>query len=835
MNRTDAADVKAAAAGRWPDVIATLAPELQQAIDAGPRRHTPCPVHGGKDGLRVFNDFEQTGGVVCNSCGEFADGLSTLQWVTGRDFADVLADVADALGMNGPATSKSRPPDAAPAPAEKTDAEDAAKRRERLIHTWQGATTDDGRIAAYLRFRGLSGDVPSGLRLHPALLCYSDDDPPAKLGTYPAMVAQVVMLEGEVVNLHRTYLSPDGPGKADVPKQKKLMPATREGATNGAAIRLAPAGPVLALTEGIETGLAVMEATGTPTWSCVAAGFLEKVELPPAVRKVQIWGDNDASGRGREAAEKLAARLRAEGREVSIFLPPEAGRDWLDVLISEGGMALLLQTIAPSNDRETDTADTTNTDTANEDTAAHYTPQNNRATVQPQPPSPPKLACERRILDRFADALRLQGVVGECTTAQTVYLSLTSRLLKKPVSLGVKGNSSSGKSHIVGKVVEFFPEAAVVLMTGVSERALVYEKEEYSHRSIIMYEAEGLREGNDENHTAYFFRSLLSEGRLDYRVAVRSKEGGFVTKRITKEGPTNMIFTTTRTRVHYENETRVLSLTTDDSADQTARVLQQLADESEDGPDLEEWKALQAWLQKANNRVTIPFALRLAELVPPAAVRLRRDFASVLELIRAHAVLHQQTREADEAGRIVATLDDYEVVRDLISDVISIGVGATISAVVRETVAAVEELASDKGVTARTIGEYLGLDKSAASRRLRTAADDDYIRNLEDRRGRPGRWILGSPLPEEIRILPDKEELVGCTVAEGCEPPATAESPATTGTETTGCTVAGTPGEEDEPAEVKVAALAEGEDAALDAPLPSVPAFADEEPECDRI
>ena len=41
-----------------------------------------------------------------------------------------------------------------------------------------------------------------------------------------------------------------------------------------------------------------------------------------------------------------------------------------------------------------------------------------------------------------------------------------------------------------------------------------------------------------------------------------------------------MVFTTTKTKVHAENETRVLSLATDDSRAQTARVLLELADEA---------------------------------------------------------------------------------------------------------------------------------------------------------------------------------------------------------------------------------------------------------------
>ena len=73
--------------------------------------------------------------------------------------------------------------------------------------------------------------------------------------------------------------------------------------------------------------------------------------------------------------------------------------------------------------------------------------------------------------------------------------------------------------------------------------------------------------------------------------------------------------------------------------------------------------------------MTIPYSQQLAERVPPVAVRLRRDFGSLLALIRAHAILHQATRDRDDDGRIIATLDDYAVVRDLVADTIAEGVG----------------------------------------------------------------------------------------------------------------------------------------------------------------
>ncbi|MCX2972940.1 hypothetical protein EYC87_04980 [Halieaceae bacterium IMCC8485] len=65
--------------GLWPDIISRLAPELRAAVQSRPR-HVLCPVHGGKDGLRCFNDFDETGGMICNTCGAFPNGYLVLAW-----------------------------------------------------------------------------------------------------------------------------------------------------------------------------------------------------------------------------------------------------------------------------------------------------------------------------------------------------------------------------------------------------------------------------------------------------------------------------------------------------------------------------------------------------------------------------------------------------------------------------------------------------------------------------------------------------------------------------------------------------------------------------------
>jgi hypothetical protein len=158
----------------------------------------------------------------------------------------------------------------------------------------------------------------------------------------------------------------------------------------------------------------------------------------------------------------------------------------------------------------------------------------------------------------------------------------------------------------------------------------------------------------------------------------------------------------------------------------------------------------------------------LAESIPPVAVRLRRDFGAVLSLIKAHALLHQATRRRDGEGRIVATMADFARVRELVAGLVSEGVEATVAPTVRETVATVDRLhdETEKPATLRDIAEELKLDKSTTSRRVRTAIDKGFVKNLEDQRGKPGRYVPGDPLPEDIEILPSPEVLHRCTVAD---------------------------------------------------------------------
>lgn len=91
----------------------------------------------------------------------------------------------------------------------------------------------------------------------------------------------------------------------------------------------------------------------------------------------------------------------------------------------------------------------------------------------------------------------------------------------------------------------------------------------------------------------------------------------------------------------------------------------------------------------------------------------------------------------------------------------AVDVQTCVSPVVRETVGAVGKLIGSgvERVSAKNVGDEIGLDKSAARRRVVQAIEGGYLKNLEMRPGRPAQIVLGDPLPAPNGVLPTVESL----------------------------------------------------------------------------
>ena len=268
-----------------------------------------CPAHGDRKPSLTIADGR--------------DGKLLLNCKTGCGFTDVL----QALRDRGLIDRHHKPQPPSPAEMARREAEDRAeaeRAEKKALACWREAQPIGGTVAeTYLRSRGITCDLPDTLRFHPD--CWH---PSAK--RFPAMVALIEGLPRLAV--HRTYLRPDGGGKAEVEPAKAML-----GQAAGGAVRVAGGQGPLVVAEGIETALSLCSGLlgrPAPVWACLSTSGLAGLRLPGGFpHRLTIAADGDPAGR--EAAHRLAERATALGWTVSMLPAPE-GRDWNDILMKGG-------------------------------------------------------------------------------------------------------------------------------------------------------------------------------------------------------------------------------------------------------------------------------------------------------------------------------------------------------------------------------------------------------------------------------------------------------------------------------------------------------------------
>jgi hypothetical protein len=127
-------------------------------------------------------------------------------------------------------------------------------------------------------------------------------------------------------------------------------------------------------------------------------------------------------------------------------------------------------------------------------------------------------------------------------------------------------------------------------------------------------------------------------------------------------------------------------------------------------------------------------------------------------------------REQDGFGRVIATVDDYAMARRFLLKVLGEASGAAVPASVREAYQAVFACAVDLGTSPDTmtwpnltqLAAKLGIDKSAASRRVAKAKELGLLVDQRERRGFPSRIALAAQMPEDLEVLPGVERIRGC-------------------------------------------------------------------------
>ena len=240
--------------------------------------------------------------------GEYGDLLDVVRETLGlKTFGDVAKEARAFLGLSPEAA---RPAAAAyqsvRAPAGSTE---AARRLVCMSRPIIGTM-----VEAYLRGRGITTLHGTGsLRFHPRCYYRPDDHGPTE--TWPAMLAAVTDLDGRLTGAHRTWLAPDGSGKAPIDTPRRAM-----GDLLGNAVRLGTPGSVMAAGEGIETTLSLRCALPNMAMAAaLSAAHLAAILFPLTLRRLYIIRDNDPAGDG--ARDSLIERATEAGIEAIVLSP----------------------------------------------------------------------------------------------------------------------------------------------------------------------------------------------------------------------------------------------------------------------------------------------------------------------------------------------------------------------------------------------------------------------------------------------------------------------------------------------------------------------------------
>lgn len=231
--------------------------------------------------------------------------------VTGKTFRDVADEIRKLTGVETRSSIRFR--------AEGPSPEEQARNR-----VWRGAgtVTADSPVGLYL-----TGRVG---RLWPSNAIRAGKIWNAEVGQkLDCMVSEITGKDGQQVNLHLTFVSPDG-RKADIPTVKRVMPGTLP---EGSAIRIWPAAKRMGIAEGIENAMSAAMLYKLPVWSAVSGAMLAKWTPPDEAEEILIFADHDSNFTGQAKAYQLANRLVVQfKRKVKVMMPPLPDEDWNDHL-----------------------------------------------------------------------------------------------------------------------------------------------------------------------------------------------------------------------------------------------------------------------------------------------------------------------------------------------------------------------------------------------------------------------------------------------------------------------------------------------------------------------
>ena len=250
-----------------------------------------------------------------------------------------------------------------------------------------------------------------------------------------------------------------------------------------------------------------------------------------------------------------------------------------------------------------------------------------------------------KLIDRIPQAFRFCGVVGEITNISMCYIACVSRLLEKPLAILTQSFSSAGKSAVMNAALLLMPQEEQEHYSAITGQSLFYAGEiGLQHKILAIAEEQGAA------NASYALKILQSEGKLN--IASTGKDpitGRLQTQEYNVEGPVMLFLTTTSVDLDEELQNRCITLTADESREQTREIhKQQRFARTLEGIDTRIDRQDVITLHQNAQRllrplqVVNPYAYQLTFL--DEKTRTRRDHEKYLAIIDSIALLHQHQR-----------------------------------------------------------------------------------------------------------------------------------------------------------------------------------------------
>jgi len=403
------------------------------------------------------------------------------------------------------------------------------------------------------------------------------------------------------------------------------------------------------------------------------------------------------------------------------------------------------------------------------------------------------------LIERITSAFDECGLVGESVNRLAAYLACTSRKLSRPLAVIIQSTSAAGKSTLMDAVLSMFPNEEQVKYSAMTGQSLYYLGEtNLKHRILAIVEEEGAEKAS------YALKLLQSEGELTIASTGKdAKTGRMETQEYHVEGPVMIFLTTTAIDIDEELQNRCLTLSVDESREQTERIhtLQRQARTLE-GLRLKKKKKRLLTLMQNVQRLLEPI-----EVVNPWAdqltftterTRTRRDHEKYLTLIESITLLHQRQRPRetdDEGGSFIrVTLEDLELANQLAPELLARSLDElppqtrrvleTVKQIVRERMDSEKIEQPLATFSRREVRDRLGWSVTQIREHLERLREFEYIAARTGRAGTAFQYELFSDCKEprrfehigllDVKNLQIRSQPVGKKdhLSGGCRPPA---------------------------------------------------------------